>query len=198
MEKGIDKTGTKFLYNVGFYILEPWDNHITTSWRKWSKSYAEAEWEWYLSEKRDAREMAKRAPIWKDMMDGNFEVMSNYGWQWNRGSQLENVIVMLQDDPTTRRAVISIYDGKEMHRYGNDTPCTLTIHFAIYAGKLCMSVNMRSNDLVFGFCNDQYCFSKLQMIVAKKLDLPIGWYHHFVHDMHIYERHFNMKHHDKR
>ena len=29
-----------------------------------------------------------------------------------------------------------------------------------------MCVVMRSNDLWFGFCNDQYCFSKLQELVA--------------------------------
>ena len=56
-----------------------------------------------------------------------------------------------------------------------------------------MSVLMRSNDLVFGFCNDQYCWTKLQEIVASELNLQVGTYHHFARNLHIYERHFNMK-----
>lgn len=52
---------------------------------------------------------------------------------------------------------------------------------------------MRSNDLWFGFCNDQYCFSKLQEMVSKRLNIGIGWYYHFANDLHLYEKHFNKK-----
>jgi thymidylate synthase len=60
--------------------------------------------------------------------------------------------------------------------------------------KLSMQVMMRSNDLVYGFCNDQFCFSKLQKYVADELNLEIGTYFHFACNMHIYEKHYNMKH----
>jgi thymidylate synthase len=52
-----------------------------------------------------------------------------------------------------------------------------------------MSVYMRSNDLWFGFCNDQYCFSELQKVVAERLSIDIGWYYHHAHNFHLYERH---------
>ena len=51
-----------------------------------------------------------------------------------------------------------------------------------------MCVTMRSNDLWFGFCNDQYCFSELQKIVAEETDYDIGNYYHFAHNLHLYER----------
>ena len=54
-----------------------------------------------------------------------------------------------------------------------------------------MSVNMRSNDLWFGFCNDQYCFSKLQEMVSNELKLEIGWYYHFTSNIHLYESYLN-------
>jgi thymidylate synthase len=54
-----------------------------------------------------------------------------------------------------------------------------------------MTVNMRSNDLWFGFCNDQYCFSKLQEMVAKDLDINVGWYYHFSSNMHLYNDFLN-------
>jgi thymidylate synthase len=45
---------------------------------------------------------------------------------------------------------------------------------------------MRSNDLWYGFCNDQYCFSRLQLLVADELGLLVGKYFHFAHNLHLY------------
>ena len=177
--EGLIYKETLVLFNVGFYLENPSDNEITSTYRKWNKSYADFEWQWYLSGDPDATEIAKRAPIWLNHMDKNGLVRSNYGWQWLRKNQLKLIIDKLIKDPNTRQAVISIYDGKEIGCYQNDTPCTLSIHFQIVNNLLCMTVNMRSNDLWFGFCNDQYCFSKLQEMVANKLGIPIGWYYHF-------------------
>ena len=46
---------------------------------------------------------------------------------------------------------------------------------------------MRSNDLWFGFCIDQYCFSKLQELVSKRTGYAMGEYYHFAHNLHLYE-----------
>jgi len=120
------------------------------------------------------------------MADKDGNVNSNYGWQWRRNHQLDLVISMLKDNPETRQAAISIYDGKEINDYANDTPCTYAVQFTVLNGKLNMSVVMRSNDLWYGFCNDQYQFSCLQMYVAYELDLPVGTYYHFAHNLHLY------------
>lgn len=196
LENGKEKCGTKYLKNIAFTIDNPLDNEINASFRKWNKDYADFEWEWYLSGNNNADEIAKRAKIWAMCQDENGCVNSNYGYQWNRGnkvSQINYIVNELTDNPQSRRAVISIYDGKETELYKKDTPCTLSISFSIEENKLDMNVHMRSNDLVFGFCNDQYCFSKLQELVANKLNKQVGIYYHSVVDLHIYERHFNMK-----
>ena len=185
--------GTKQIFNTLIEIKRPDLNTIETHYRKWSKSYADFEWDWYLSANPNAEEISKRASIWKSMMDYQCNVNSNYGYQWNRNDQLRKVINILKKDPTTRKAGISLYDGKEIDLYSKDTVCTYAINFYITNGKLNMQVMMRSNDLVYGFCNDQYCFSKLQMLVAEELSLDIGIYTHFVCNMHIYQRHFNLK-----
>ena len=192
MHYGRRTSKTKALSNIGFYLDDPMNNDITCKWRKWNKDYAEYEWNWYLSQNRSVEELKLKAKIWDTMHDGDNIVNSNYGWQWNRNGQLGYVINELKRDKETRRAVLSIYDGKEHESYKYDTPCTLSIMFNIIDDKLCMTVNMRSNDLIYGFCNDQYCFSKLQEIVAKEVGLPIGWYFHFVNDLHIYEKHFKL------
>jgi len=40
--------------------------------------------------------------------------------------------------------------------------------------------------LWYGFCNDQYCFAQLQMMIAERLEIPVGVYYHFAHNMHLY------------
>ena len=191
-----DKQHTMAQFNVGFYIINPKDRDINTNWRKWSKKYAEREWQWYLSQNRSVEEIKKFAPTWDKMHNGDNLVNSNYGWQWGRNNQLDKCIEQLKKDKSTRQAWISIFDGKEKDMYQFDTPCTLAVGFYVLPfdeSKLNMTVTMRSNDLVYGFCNDQYCFSKLQELVANELDMEVGEYYHFAHNLHIYDYHFNLK-----
>jgi thymidylate synthase len=194
MSIGEERNGTKTLHNVLIELQSPGDNNIKTPWRKWNRNYAQYEFNWYLSGNPNAEEISKRAKIWATMMDDQGNVNSNYGYQWQRNEQLTKVIDMLRNDPKTRRASISLYDGKEIDTYQKDTICTYAINFYIDRNdSLSMQVMMRSNDLVYGFCNDQYCFSELQHIVANELKKTVGKYHHYVCNMHIYERHYNLK-----
>jgi len=188
---GVDFDDTKALFNVGFYINNPMDNLIKDQDRNWKWDYAEAEWKWYLSGDNNISKLGelygKVPEIWKRMADKDGFVNSNYGWQWQRGDQLDEVIEMLKEYPKTRQAAISIYDRKEGYMYDNDTPCTYAVQFTIIGQKLNMCVTMRSNDLWYGFCNDQYCFSKLQELVATETGLLIGNYYHFAHNLHLYD-----------
>ena len=187
---GVDFNSTKALFNVGFYMEDPSQKIITNKERKFSEKYAESEWLWYLSGDRSVERLGaihgKVPPIWLRMADEDGNVNSNYGWQWKRNNQLYKVIAMLENDPSTRQATISIYDGKEIDSYTKDTPCTYAVQFTILDNKLCMSVLMRSNDLWYGFCNDQYQFASLQQMVADSLSIETGWYYHYAHNMHLY------------
>ena len=195
INNGIDFDDTKALFNVGFTIEEPMDNHISCKQRDWKQEYAEAEWQWYLSGDRNIKKLGdiygKVPEIWKRMADENGDVQSNYGWQWQRrpfstATSLDRVISILKSNPRTRQAAISIYDSKEIRYYENDTPCTYAIQFTIVNDKLNMCVTMRSNDLWYGFCNDQYCFSRLQLMIADRLEIRLGEYFHFAHNLHLY------------
>ena len=189
-DKGTPFANTKALFNVGFYLQNPLDNKITNKERNWKEEYAEAEWQWYLSGDRNIEKLGeiygKIPPIWERMADHKGNVNSNYGWQWLRNDQYEYIIDKLKFENDTRHAAISIYDCKENLDYENDTPCTYAVQFTIINDKLCMSVYMRSNDLWYGFCNDQYCFSMLQKKVAEDVNKDIGWYYHHAHNMHLY------------
>ena len=189
---GVDFAGTKALFNVGFEIAHPAANTIFNSRvdRNWSIDYAEAEWQWYLSGNRSIYKLGnlygKVPAIWKRMADPNGDVNSNYGWQWKRNAQLDMVVEMIKQNPETRQAAISIYDGKEITSYAFDTPCTYAVQFTVLNNKLNMSVVMRSNDIWYGFCNEQYQFSNLQLLVAQRTGYDVGTYYHFAHNLHLY------------
>jgi len=188
--EGVDFAGTKAMFNQGFTIEKPWERMIDNDKREFNMEYAEAEWQWYLSGDRSTAKLGeiygKIPQIWQRMSDGNGNVNSNYGWQWERGWQLDKVVAQLRDNTETRQAAISIYDGKEIGKYKYDTPCTYAVQFTVVKDKLNMCVVMRSNDLWYGFCNDQYCFSMLQNLVCNRTGIDMGTYYHFAHNLHIY------------
>ena len=190
LQHGVDFGDTKALFNVGFYMTDPMDNKIINREREWKEDYAEAEWQWYLTGMPNIKMLGeiygKIPEIWKRMADENGYVNSNYGYQWERNDQLERIITDLTYHKDTRQATISIYDGKEIKDYARDTPCTYAVQFTRVNNRLDMCVTMRSNDLWYGFCNDQYCFSRLQEMVSKRLNINPGVYYHFAHNMHLY------------
>ncbi len=197
-EKGEITKKTKQIRNCGFLLQLPMNNIISTPWRRWKKSYAELEYKWYLTKNRDPKIVAKKAKIWNDIKNPDGTVNSNYGFLWNQDNQLDKIVTMLKNDKDTRRAVITLYDGKLIGSYNKDTVCTLNIIFQIEKIKnskydiLHMSVLMRSNDLIYGFCNDQFCFSNLMKLVSNRTDCHIGTYFHYTANMHIYKKHWNM------
>jgi len=195
MESGKEKSGTRFVKNISFSILDPQENLINTPWRKWNHEYAKLEWEWYKGGNRNPDMVSEKASIWNNMRDGNGLVFSNYGYWWKRNDQYNKMIKMLSDNLLTRRAMLVHYSPDEVDDFSKDTPCNVVLNFHIDPDyKLNLTVFARSVDLVYGFCNDQYCFSRLLMKVSKKMGpLPIGTLHYFITDLHVYEKHYGMK-----
>lgn len=160
--------------------------------RKFSLKYAEAEWKWYLEGSNDLRRLEVVPPIWHNMHAGDYIVNSNYGYQWRRNDQLNKVINMLKTKKNTRRAVVTLYDGKEIDSYAYDTPCTMNVAFYIIDDYLHMTVTMRSNDVWYGLPYDAYSFRKLQQLVAEQVGVNVGDYTHFVVNLHLYKEHFDI------
>jgi thymidylate synthase len=193
MSEGVDFANTKAKFNVSFTVEDPADKVIKTPERKFNQDYAEYEWSWYMSGNRDASEIAERAKIWKQMMiPGTTEVNSNYGYFWRYNEQLNKVILDLRLNKETRRAIVVHYILHELDRYKYDTPCNDVLNFYIKDDKLHLTVFARSIDLVFGFSNDQYTFSKLMEYVSRKTGYEVGQMHWFITNLHIYPRHYNL------
>jgi thymidylate synthase len=181
-------------------IEDPTDILINYPSRKFNPSYAFTEWLWYLSQVKNTNNIGKLAKIWDMIKDENGECESNYGSYMFPIGQWDWVINELTNDPDSRRATIAI--NQPYHKKANslDIPCTQYIQFFIRNGRLDMGVYMRSNDVIFGFCNDlftfalfhQLMFNSLQARQGHPMDLQLGEYHHHAGSMHIYERHYEM------
>lgn len=181
--------------NRSFLIEDPTDITILNPGRKFRDSYAIAEWLWYLSFERSIRNIGKMASTWNRIADDREQVESNYGAYFR--SQWAWVLRELYDDPSTRRATFAI--NQPHHKGANplDYPCTQYLQFFVRGGKLHMSVCMRSNDAVYGFCNDAFAFALFQQLMLNELNLrgmnlELGSYHHHAGSFHIYEQHYAM------
>lgn len=188
---GYNRKDTIACFNISFEISFPDSNIIYEKFRNWKIDYAEKEWNWYMSGSRSVSEIKKYATIWDTMHKGDDLVWSNYGYWWQYNNQLEKAIQKLKDDPFTRRAIISHYDPGNIDDYDKDTPCNLILNFFILNNQLNLSIFARSIDLWFGFCNDQFMFSKLLIQTSYKLALEVGKIHYTITDFHIYNKHKN-------
>ena len=101
-------------------------------------------------------------------------------------NQLCNVIKLLKSKPHSRQAVIQIFSGIDISVPQKDVPCTCTLQFLIRDSALHLLVNMRSNDVTRGFTHDVFCFTMLQEIVAKTLEVGLGNYKQVVGSLHLY------------
>ena len=184
-------------------ITDPTALTIAPPIRKFKPTYAIAEWLWYLSRDRQVKNIGKFADVWNQIQDHSGECESNYGeylfdlqhsahrpqWEW--------VTEELLRDRDTRRATITI--NQPYHKWKNkkDYTCTQYIHFFIRDNKLHLGVNMRSNDAVFGFCNDVWTFCMFQQLMLNDLNMfganvELGNYYHTAGSYHVYERHWKM------
>ena len=116
--------------------------------------------------------------------------------------QLRFVVEKLKEDPTTREACITIHNpiadnflyDRTSEWHGNkilptkDTPCTRSIHFMVVDGKLNCYVDIRSNDIIWGFSAvNVFNFTFMQEYVANMTGIPVGTYYHKADNLHVYE-----------
>jgi thymidylate synthase len=190
----IDKTGSKMLELVGasFVASEPSIFGVI------NEDYVKRELDWYKSCSLNVNTIAGDVPkIWKQVATPDGRINSNYGWcvySEDNGLQYLNALDELRKNPNSRRAVM-IYTRPTMwsdynHDGMSDFMCTNAVQYMIRKGKLTAVVQMRSNDVVFGYKND-YAWQKYVLdMLAADLEVPAGDIIWSVGSLHVYERHF--------
>ena len=100
-------------------------------------------------------------------------------------NQVECTIIELLQNPTSRQAVMSLWNPP-VHYYMENCPCLNHVQCVIIDGKLCMNVTFRSNDMCAAFGQNAFGLVHLQKYIAESLGLPIGRYQHISLIPHIY------------
>jgi len=129
--------------------------------------------------------------------DGKTVRGSAYGYRWrhhfNDLDQLRWVTELLKKDPTTRRAVLAMWDAREdLGIDSKDIPCNTHVYFRIRRDQfrgtvLDMTVCCRSNDMIYGgYGSNVVHFSILQEFIACSLGIEAGKYTQISNNAHVY------------
>jgi thymidylate synthase len=102
-------------------------------------------------------------------------------------NQIDNVIKLLRKKPSSRQAVVQLFNAEDLLKDYNDIPCTCTMQFFARKGSLNAVVHMRSNDAFLGLPHDVFAFTFIQELIARSLELKLGTYKHMVGSLHIYD-----------
>lgn len=107
----------------------------------------------------------------------------------NQFNQIANVIKLLKKKSSTRRAVIQIFDAKDLAKERVEIPCTCTLQFLIRDNRLHLVTYMRSNDAFIGLPHDVFAFTMIQEIMARSISekVELGHYYHNVGSLHLYD-----------
>lgn len=191
-----DKTGVKTIEMIGAQFVANEPSIFGTV----NTDYVERELQWYKSMSLNVNDIPGGAPaIWQQVADKDGFINSNYGWcVWSDGNinQYKSCYDELKKNPNSRRGIM-IYTRPEMqYEYctngRSDFMCTNTVQYLIRSGELYAIVNMRSNDVVFGYKNDYAWQHYVQQSLAADLGVEVGPLIWNVGSLHVYEHHFHL------
>lgn len=153
---------------------------------------------WMLAGRDDVGFLTPFVRRMREYSDDGRTLHGAYGKRWrgwfaggNR-DQIRVVAEMLRTDPTTRRAVLTMWDPTaDLNRDGRDVPCNTHCYFRCrHDGRgwvLDLTVCCRSNDAVWGAHGaNAVHFSVLQEVVAAWTGYPVGTMYQVSNDYHAY------------
>ena len=193
-----DRTGQKTIELLGASFLADEPAIFGTV----NQDYVEAELEWYNSCSTNVNDIHpdKDAPAaWQYASNDHGEINSNYGhliYDDKFYNQYERVLWELEENRDTRRASM-IYQRPsiwvEFNEAGkNDFICTNAVTYYVRNDELQAVVQMRSNDVVFGYKNDYAWQQNVLESLSQDLGINPGFITWQVQNLHVYERHFHL------
>lgn len=147
---------------------------------------------WMLAGRNDARFMTTLVKRFSDYSDDGVSMQGSYGFRWRMHfgyDQLETVISLLRSDPSTRRAVLTMWDPQDLEERiaSTDIPCNTQVYFKIRGGLLRMTVTNRSNDMLWGaYGANAVHMSLLQEYIANRVGVQVGSYTQMSDSFHVY------------
>tara|TARA_R110002126_G_scaffold213110_1_gene359655 strand:+ start:206 stop:874 length:669 start_codon:yes stop_codon:yes gene_type:complete len=200
----IDKTGAKTIELIGASFTADEPSIFGTP----NQEYIDKEIAWYKSMSNNINDINKDGEppaAWKYAASEYGQINSNYGLLTMADeyyNQLGHVVDELTTNPDSRRACM-IYNRPsiwtEYDKNGmSDFICTNAVSYMIRNDKLISVVQMRSNDVVYGYKND-YAWQKWMqnevcalVNIDRDTELNTGDIYWQVQNLHVYEKHFNL------
>lgn len=146
---------------------------------------------WYLTKSNDLAFIEYYIGKYREESDDGRTVYGGYGPRLfamdGVFDQIKNVTSLLTEKPSSRRAVIQIFDAADIASSHKEIPCTCTLQFLLRQDRLDMFTSMRSNDAFFGLPHDVFAFTMIQEILARTLSVEPGIYNHAVGSLHLYD-----------
>lgn len=147
---------------------------------------------WMLAGRNDVDSVARYVKRMESFSDDGRTFHGAYGHRWRHWftrDQLPIIIQQLRANPEDRRCVLQMWDPVfDLGRDGKDFPCNISCIFQVAPdGRLNMTVNNRSNDIVWGaYGANAVHFSYLHEYVARSIGVPVGRYYQVSNNLHAY------------
>ena len=200
----VARDGSKTIEMIGASFIADEDAIFGTP----NEEYIRAELSWYQSMSTNVQDLAmlygKTPKAWEYSANQWGEINSNYGkliFDKQYHNQFINACTELRKNPNSRRATM-VYNRpsiwSEYNENGkNDFICTNCVQYYIRNGKVDAVVQMRSNDVIFGYRNDFAWQKYVLTMVTSDLyeyghEVEAGNIYWQVANLHVYERHFDM------
>lgn len=149
---------------------------------------------WFLRGSTNIHDdLAEHTPIWNAWADEDGELGPIYGHQWrNWGGmgidQIQNAIDQIQNDPDSRRILVSAWNVGDLPAM-KLPPCHLLFQFYVANGRLDCQLYQRSADVALGVPFNIASYALLMIMVAQECDLEPGIFTHTLGDAHLYLNH---------
>ena len=155
---------------------------------------------WIYQDQSSSLEDAHNRNIrwWDEWNIGDGTIGQRYGATIKRYNLVDKLLSNLKNDPFSRRHIINMLQEADLKETDGLYPCAYETIWSVRKHKgdmhLDMTLIQRSNDyLMAGYINKiQYC--ALQMMVAAHVGYKVGKFCHYVHNLHVYDRHLNAAH----
>tara|TARA_R110000772_G_scaffold78445_1_gene168143 strand:+ start:5195 stop:5854 length:660 start_codon:yes stop_codon:yes gene_type:complete len=195
----IDKTGQKTIEMLGASFVANESSIFGTP----NQEYIDREIDWYLSGSTNINDIYDddRDPpaAWQYSANRHGEINSNYGhliFDYKYYNQYDSVLDELTFNKDSRRASMIYQRPSIWSEYRendkNDFICTNAVTYYIRNDTLHSVVQMRSNDVVYGYKNDYAWQTYVLAQLSKDLKVPVGDIVWQVQNLHVYERHFDL------
>ena len=193
-----DRNGGKTIELIGasFYADDPAIFGVP------NQDYIDAELAWYESQSTNINDIYidKDPPkAWQMSANRHGEINSNYGhliFSDKYYNQFEQVVDELRRNKDSRRASMVYQRPSIWVEYNdnckNDFICTNAVTYYIRDDELHSVVQMRSNDVIFGYRNDYAWQEYVLYALADELGVDTGQMYWQVQNLHVYERHFDL------